>query len=98
MVLERFDVAAPNKKFNNSPKPVMGDHCFHSIVFPLPSSMESSDDVPWVSVDDIVLEDWDLANWLSVKRSDPKVVTPRVEFIDAPSLSFLPFLEKVGGC
>ena len=60
VVVDGFDVAAPSRKSNNSPKPVMGDQLSHSIFFPLPPNREKEDAVFWVSVD--VLEDWDRAN------------------------------------
>jgi hypothetical protein len=56
VVVDGFEEAACSKKSNNSPKPVMGDHWFHSIAFPPPLF------VFWVSLDAIVIDDEERAN------------------------------------
>jgi len=61
VIVDRLDAAAPSKKSNNSPKPVIGDQSFHSIVFP---GMKCPGEDPCVvSVDAMdVLDDWDRAS------------------------------------
>jgi hypothetical protein len=60
--VDRFDIATPSRKSNNSPKSVMGDHLFHSIFFPLPPTMDSAEVVFWDSAEAIVLDDVDRSN------------------------------------
>ena len=63
--VDRFDTAACIKKSNSSPKPVIGDHWFHSIV--LPPNMERVDTNPWLS-----FLDWERASWVSVIKVEPR--------------------------